>query len=251
MRIAFFAMAEDVVYTKDGKTYRGNIIEDVEGDYLRIKLSNGGILSCSYDDIDKITDEAKQKDTYIRKTNPDAGIKLYNGLPAKGYRGFIDIAHSFPIGDWGLARGGFTTSHGYQICPYFFAGAGVGLHIYDRYNPNNQWKNHIHTMGQGDPLSLPIFAHLRSEFVKSWISPYVDAKIGYSVADKSGFYFVSTIGVRISTKVNGKELGFSVGAGFDMQRIHDIYELKYPDYWPHAFDTVDTNAIQIVFGVDL
>ena len=64
--MAFFAMAEDVVYTKDGKTYRGNIIEDVEGDYLRIKLNNGGIFSCSYDDIDKITDEAKQKDTYIR-----------------------------------------------------------------------------------------------------------------------------------------------------------------------------------------
>ncbi len=250
--MTFIAMAEDVVYTKGGNIYRGKIVENVEGNYLRIRLNDGGIFSCSYDDIDKITDEEKQKNTYVRKaSNTETGMKLYKGLPSKGYRGFIDIAHSIPIGDWGLARGGFTTSHGYQICPYFFAGAGIGLHIYDRYNPNNQWKNHIHTMGQGDPLSLPIFAHLRSEFVKSWISPYVDAKIGYSVADKSGLYFVSTIGVRISTKVNGKELGFSIGAGFDFQRIHNVYELKYPDYWPLAFDSVDTNAIQIVFGVDL
>ena len=250
--MAFLATAEDVVFTKNGNIYRGKIVENIEGDYLRIKLNDGGIFSCSYDAIDKITDEEKQKNTYIRKApNPEAGVKIYKGLPSKGYRGFIDITHSVPLGDWGLARGGFTTSHGYQICPYLFAGAGVGLHIYEHFNLNNNWKNHIHTSGQGDPFSLPIFAHLRSEFVKSLISPYVDAKVGYSIADKSGFYFVTTIGARLSLKANGKELGFSIGAGFDLQQIHNIYQLKYPDYWPLAFDKVNTNAIQIVFGVDL
>lgn len=242
--------AEDVVYLQNGNVYRGKIIENVEGDYLRIRLNDGGIFSCKYSEIEKITDEEKQKNSYVRTSKKNTGTKLYKSLPSRGYRGFIDVSHSMPIGDWGLSRTGFSTSHGYQICPYFFAGIGVGLNIYERWNHNNNWINHIHTMGQGDPMSLPIFLHLRSEFIKSWISPYVDAKVGYSVVDKAGLYAVATIGARISLKINDKEVGFSLGAGFDFQRIHDVHYMKYSDYFVNI-GSVNTNAIQIRLGVDI
>lgn len=242
--------AEDVVYLKNGNIYRGTIIENVEDDYLRIRLNDGGIFSCYYNDIEKITNEEKQNNIYVRTKRKETGTKLFKSLPTPGYRGFIDVSHSIPIGEWGLSRTGFSTSHGYQICPYFFAGVGVGLNIYERWNPDNNWINHVHTMGDGDPMSLPLFLHLRSEFIKSWISPYIDAKVGYSFVDKAGLYAVATIGARIALKINGNEVGFSLGAGFDFQRIHDVHYMKYFDYFINI-GSVNTNAIQIRLGVDI
>lgn len=243
--------AEDVVYLRNGNVYRGTIIEEVEGEYLRIRLNDGGVFACEYDQIDRIAEEEKQANNFVRKPKTiESGTKLYKSLPSKGYRGFVDVGYTFATGDWGLYRYGFSTSHGYQVCPYFFAGVGAGMYVYQRYNSNNNWHNSVHTVGQGDPMSIPIFAHLRSEFVDSWITPYVDAKVGYSIFDKAGFYSTISAGARVALKISGRKVAFSLGAGYDMQHISKVRtQGKYFGEYLR-FGDVFTNGVQIRFGVD-
>lgn len=61
--------------------------------------------------------------------------------PGKGYRGFLDWSSSVRSGRFGFITidgsfetyrdntfyTGFSTSHGYQINPIFFVGAGLGM----------------------------------------------------------------------------------------------------------------------------
>jgi len=48
-------------------------------------------------------------------------------LYQKGYRGFADLGYTIGTGDFRLDRIEFSTSHGYQILPCFYAGLGVGV----------------------------------------------------------------------------------------------------------------------------
>ena len=124
------------------------------------------------------------------------------------------------------------------------------MNVYQRYNNNNNWHNSVHTVGQGDPMSIPIFAHLRSEFVDSWITPYVDAKVGYSIFDKVGFYSTISAGARVALKISGRKVAFSLGAGYDMQHISKVRtQGKYFGEYLR-FGDVFTNGVQIRFGVD-
>ena len=77
--------AEDVVYLRNGNVYRGTIIEEVEGEYLRIRLNDGGVFACEYDQIDRIAEEEKQANNFVRKPKTiESGTKLYKSLPSKG-----------------------------------------------------------------------------------------------------------------------------------------------------------------------
>lgn len=48
---------------------------------------------------------------------------------SNGYRGFADLGYTIGVGDYDFGRFEISTTHGYQVNPYFFVGGGVGFHF--------------------------------------------------------------------------------------------------------------------------
>lgn len=120
--------------------------------------------------------------------------------PSVGYKGFVDLGYTFGVGDFGEDRIAFSTTHGYQINPYVFAGIGAGINYYT----------------SPDAWSLPIFADVRGTFLNNSITPFIDLKIGYSILDAEGFYLAPSIGCRINR--------FNVSIGYELQKADlDFY----------------------------
>lgn len=152
-----------------------------------------------------------------------------------GYRGFIDFGGAIGTGgaDGVLS---LTTSHGYQVVPYFYVGAGLSLDYHFIYG-----------------TFLPIFANARVNFINNYITPFFDVKVGYSPIG-SGVYFSPTIGVDYSMNRN---IGLTFSLGYQMQGA-DIdqetwyyYGGWYGGYGDYSSSTVKENLGGVVmkFGV--
>lgn len=210
--ILFFAVInvqaqelQEVVYLKNGSVVRGVIIEQIPNSSLKIQTADGSIFAYKMDEVEKITKGVAPNSRY----NNFSGSRHGRGLNGKGltagYRGFVDLGYTIGTGDFGEDRIEFATSHGYQFNPYIFAGLGVGAHYYF----------------DSEVVEIPIFAHIRSEFLNNSISPFLDFKAGYSVYDATGFYMTPSVGCRFAV---GKQSGISVGLGYTMQKVeYDYY----------------------------
>ena len=208
-----FAVAQnltEVVYLKNGSVIRGTVIEQVPNESIKIQTSDGSIFSYLMDEVLKITKEnvaapaSSSKKPLFQKTE-----KQWNNdyAPKQGYAGFVDVGGGFGVGDYAGAYVEATTSHGYQIIPYLFVGAGAGFH-YDF-----DWES----------ISIPIFADIRYTALDNNISPIVGIKIGYSVLDLEGVYFNPSIGCRF-----GLSNGFAMNVTFNYQmQKADFYYSSY------------------------
>ena len=148
-----------------------------------------------------------------------------------GYRGIIDFGYGVGVGDVAEGRVEIATTHGYQFNKYLFAGIGVGL-------------NYFH---DSELFNVPIFADLRGTLPISntKIAPYVDMRIGYSVADVEGFYFNPSVGVRFGV---GKDAGISFGIGYELQNCDVIYYGGSYDYY--YVETGNAGAVTFRLGFD-
>ena len=100
------------------------------------------------------------------------------------YKGFSDIGlgSAFSDGDNSTSFT-LTPSHGIQINPYFFAGAGIGVDLSSSSNID------------GATVIAPIFGQVRANILNKNISPYVDLKGGGTVGDFKGGYLEPSFGV--------------------------------------------------------
>lgn len=143
-----------------------------------------------------MTKEAALNPAQYSKT----GRQWSNNFAAKqGYAGFVDVGGGFGIGNNAGPYTEVTTSHGCQIIPYLFMGAGFGFH-YDF-----DWEAAI----------LPIFVDLRCNFLNSNVTPFVGMKVGYSVLDAEGLYFNPSIGCRFGLSNN---FAMNVTFNYQMQK---------------------------------
>lgn len=179
----------EVVYLKNGGVIRGIIIEEVPDVSIKIQTSNGSVFAYQMSEIERISKEEIKSRTKI----------LNNTLGNKtGYKGFADLGFTIGIGKYGENRFAISTSHGYQFNPNLFTGLGIGANYYL----------------DSKVVSLPIFAHIRGNFLNNNISPFIDLKIGYSVLDVEGFFMVPSLGCKI---------GFiNVGIEYVMQKVEVI-----------------------------
>ena len=135
-----------------------------------------------------------------------------------GYHAFLEAGYGVGTGDFGADCIELTTSHGYQINPYVFVGAGAGVKYY--HGP--------------DAWSVPIFANARGTLLDGPISPFLDIKIGYSAADVSGFYFSPSVGYRFNK--------FTISAGYELQSVSSGSNVgpstrsSYDDYLDYYYD---------------
>ncbi len=177
-------------------------------------------------------------------------------IEGKRYRAFIDLKYLAYSASEGLDAMGvaFSTSHGYQINSNFYVGAGIALNILP--------------MSHGaDEMFIPIFGNFRYDFCKGKITPFLDAKIGYSVgttndeltlvvpneyitglfAEQSnmGAYVSPSIGVRFAAKGG---TGFCLQAGYTMQGFSQRYSI--PGF-AEIQDNGYLHGFHISIGVDL
>jgi len=152
---------------------------------------------------------------------------------------------------------GANFAAGIELTHYFKAGLGLGYFYYKQKDNRIPWSgniipNSISTTTHG----IPLFLYLRSDFLESKISPYVDFKIGNnflitketidyvlygklhwkdfgSFRLKNGLFLASNIGIALKT--NGKTaINVSVGYRYisrDYDAPYEVYlvptEIKY------------------------
>ena len=142
-----------------------------------------------------------------------------NGLK-RGFRGIAELGYEVATNKDGENSPILNLSAGYQLNPYIFLGAGVGLRHYK----------------DNDKNSVPIFFNFRSDFVNAKINPFVDVKLGLSPSYSRGF---GSVGMGCRFKV-GEKLGLSVSAGFEVQDLENKENHSedcgiYLDYMGGAF----------------
>lgn len=225
LAILFFAAVsvqaqnlQEVVYLKNGSIVRGVIIEQIPDTSIKIRTADGSVFAYKMEEVEKITKEVPQGSGPANF----GGRFDHRGLKS-GYRGFIDFGYTVGTGDYGEGRVEFATSHGYQFNHYLYAGVGAGVHYYH----------------EADVVEIPIFAHVRSEFLDYFISPFFDFKVGYTVYDATGFYMTPSVGCRFAV---GGRSGLSIGFGYTMQRI------EYDDYYDSG--SVNCGGFSIKVGFD-
>ncbi|MDE6395892.1 MAG: hypothetical protein K2K84_01315, partial [Muribaculaceae bacterium] len=92
---------------------------------------------------------------------------------------------------------GVTTSHGYQINPTFFVGAGIGM---ERCTKFDDWV-------------APVFAQGRADFLFGKFTPFADLRLGYQFGQGGGVYFSPTVGYRFNW---GRKAGINLGLGMTL-----------------------------------
>ncbi len=130
-----------------------------------------------------------------------------------GYRGFADLGYTIGVGDYEFGRFEISTTHGYQVNPYFFIGGGVGFHFMSSY----ETKGMEYALDKRDSkVSIPLFADFRGTFSKRKFAPFVDLKLGYFVTNNDGFYGNISAGCRMALK--GKQ-GISLSIGYTYEKL--------------------------------
>ena len=129
------------------------------------------------------------------------------------YRGYVDAGYTFGIGDYDFGRFEVNTSHGYQINPYLYVGAGVGLHFMSSYKTSGM---DIPLDTRDNKVDIPVFANARCNILKGKISPFIDLKGGTYVNNNGGLYVNLSAGCRIAT--NSKQ-AVNISVGYTTEKL--------------------------------
>jgi len=137
-------------------------------------------------------------------------------LPAKGYRGFVDLSGEALFEkkysndrDIVYSISGFNTTHGYQFNENFFVGGGIGINFMT-YNFMND--------GARFAIDYPLFITGRADWKIGKVPLFADLRLG-TFAKSSGdynsdkFFINPSIGYRCSW---GRRVSLNFGAGLSM-----------------------------------
>ena len=206
MLVSSFAFSqtniEDVVYLKTGSVIRGKIIEQ-KNETVKVELLGGSLFVFKQVQIDSIKREntlkyqlKEIKRNYFRR---DRGFRnqtefgIIYGVDLKKNTSDPYYYYNNPEDDFGIS---LHTVNGYQVWPYLYVGAGIGI---DRLISYKQ-------------TFSPFYLRVSTDFLKKKVTPYVFCDIGYSVMwkqkntdyisyqNKGGLYVSCGGGVRIYTR---------------------------------------------------
>lgn len=148
-----------------------------------------------------------------------------------GYRGFFEYGYGFDTGSDHAFRhyNELHTTHGYQVIPQFFVGAGIGVDLYKgNYNYSELY------------YSIPLYLDLRYDVLTTRFSPFIDMKAGYAVAgDQTGWYVSPTAGCRMALD---SHLGLNLGVGY-------LYR-KNTEMWVGGVAYPSISGVCIRLGLD-
>ena len=140
---------------------------------------------------------------------------------ATGYRGFVETGYSF--GEFEIFS--VLTSHGGQVNSHFFVGGGTGFKIID------------------DDLYIPVFGNIRVNFINSKITPFFDAKIGYTIGDGSGFMLEPMFGCRFGFT---DKVALLVSTGYEFQMATVRFSYGGSSY----YEDMNIGGFSVKFGIE-
>lgn len=151
-----------------------------------------------------------------------------------GYKGYVDAGYSIGIGDYEFGRIEVNTSHGYQFNPYFFLGAGTGVHFMSSYETIIDVRD--------SKVDIPVFANIRCNFSKKKISPFIDFKGGTFVTNNGGLYLNGSVGCRFALN-ESQAVNIAIGYALEKLEFENVnYKIPY--------STNDTEAITLKIGFE-
>lgn len=176
------------------------------------------------------------------------------GLPAQdfsqGYRGYADLGYTIGVGDYDFGRFEISTTHGYQVSPYFFVGAGVGFHFMQKYETKGMGDYALDTRDSN--VGIPLFADFRGMLSKHKFGPFLDLKLGHFLTNGDGFYASLSAGVRMKT-VGKQAVNLSVGYTFEKLKYETFDKFTHPgmnmDY-TRSSRKLDSEGISIKIGYE-
>lgn len=188
---AFAQNLEEVVYLKNGSVIRGTIVEQVPNESVKIQTRDGNLFVYRMDEIQKISKE-QAGNSYSRNRSQSSTLELQ-----RGYFGMINFGYEIGVSG-GTDRVKFDVINGYQIIPEFSIGAGIGV----KYFIN------------AETVTIPIYAHLRSDFLRNKTTPFIALNAGYNISTdeylKGGALVEPSVGIGFRNN-NNKQVNISLG----------------------------------------
>lgn len=129
------------------------------------------------------------------------------------YRGFADAGYTIGIGDYDMGRFEINTSHGYQINPFIYLGAGLGLHFMPEYETEGMT---IALDSRESKVDIPVFANAKINMGKGKFVPFIDGKVGTYVTNNGGMYMNVSAGLRIATN---ERQAVNVSVGYTREEL--------------------------------
>ena len=157
---------EDVIYLKNGSIIHGVIIEQVPNVKYKIQTYDGNVFVFEVENIEKITKEIPRTGKTVQPANKffshaEKGFLLYLGL---------DVSPFSPDSSCSL-----DIMTGYRFSNYFALAAGSSLGY-------SWYGNEFH---RGGRFVGSYYIHLRSDFLKTKVRPFVSVNLGY----QDGIYY--------------------------------------------------------------
>ena len=183
VQLSFAQKMIEAVYLKNGSVIYGTIIEQIQGESVRIKSRDGSIFLFRASEIDRITRErapqTEREIVYLDRSYPLLAAHIELGMTGFGKDKRFELLPSV----------------GAYINRYLYLGAGVGLNFC--------------APGRG---ILPLGSR--------WFTPFADLKLGYSAgltsSSLSGIYYFSGVGVIVD------KYTLSLGYGIQSVKIGQL-----------------------------
>ncbi len=213
----------DEVYLKDGSFIRGEIIEKVEAQYLRIKISGGNVVQFSMNEIKKVKQQKKNYH-YFSNGNRVKTKGIYFSILGGIIMGKNDYENFY--------NKSFSLSAGHNFNKNLSLGAGIGL---DSYEPN----------------VFSAFINARYSPWRRKVTPYLSGKIGYGNPvnlwrDRTtdgytgGLLLSPSIGLQFSSRTNSS---FLMEVGYNFQRMKRSFD------WQEIEDEIVFRRLRITIGI--
>ena len=218
-----------------------------------------------------------------------AALMLSISSFAQSYRGMLDIYGGFiNPGKENLSAPGmqfeskpfmgglFTTSHGAQITPFLFIGAGGGVNLqFGQFNCVSPTEfatddnfNDLYA------VTIPAFLDARWDLdVRKKVTPFVDVKVGYQLRvgdglelsrpyggygtnspydeywldSQSSVYFQPTVGVRFK---GGRRTGFNLGVSYNTTVKRNLYGYDRNLDKKELLDSATDGVLMLNIGLD-
>lgn len=168
--------------------------------------------------------------------------RLYDAR--RGFQQFVELSPKVDIWDFGYGHTGINYIGGWRFNNWLFVGAGTGLEFahdvahgakqyvgksHVRYDLSQWWSYDANLPRGGlvNLISIPIYAHIRTYYMRTAWAPYSSVSLGGRIAPKdSGIYFDFSTGVdyRVNEKLHAY---FSIG--FWLSKFRDTFSYGYGD----------------------
>ena len=230
MLVSFFLGAQvnrrDVVYLKNGSIIKGDILEVIPTETIKIKTSDGSIFVFKMEEVDR-TGKEEQEIKEIRKEEPKADVTNEQARPKQ--TGYFLIVRLGPNAHLDNTSSDFSAGiiNGVQISEYMSFGVGAEAtgYVYDK-NSNSS------------VTIFPFFFDARFYIPKGKIvQPMFSIQLGYSIVGNKkkrgdsgnsypdfepdsgdgGLFFGVNGGVRLQLR---KRMAVMVDGGISMQKLN-------------------------------